>query len=70
MNSDNTKKIDDDNGQYEVFNMANVPSLNDIECNHFFIEEVSGEIEGYTAWTCHKCHRGKYYPEGYKVINT
>lgn len=69
MNSDNTN-IDDNNETYDVIDMQNVKPLNDPECNHFFIEEVQEEIEGYTSWTCEKCRRGKMLPKGYKVINT
>lgn len=69
MNSDNTNR-DDENDEYEVFDMSGVPPLNDPDCNHFFIEEVHEEIDGYTAWTCEKCRRGTYLPKGHKVINT
>jgi len=69
MNSDNTI-IDDNNDEYEVFDMSAVQPLNDPDCAHFFIEEVQEEIEGYTSWVCDKCHRGKFLPKGHKIINT
>ena len=69
MNSDNTT-IDVNNDNYEVFKMDGVKPLNDPECKHFFVEENQEEIEGFTAWVCIHCKRGKFFPKGTKVINT
>jgi hypothetical protein len=69
MNSDNTN-IDVNDDDYELFNMAEVQPLNDPDCKHFFIEEVQEEIDGFTAWSCMHCKRGRYFPKGTKVINT
>lgn len=68
MNTDNLN-IDDNNENDEVFNMEGVKPLNDPDCVHYFVEEPHEEIDGYTAWTCTNCRRGKYFPKGTKIIN-
>lgn len=69
MSTDNTNR-DVNNEEYEVINLDGVEPLNDPNCKHFFIEDVSEEIDGFTAWTCEHCKRGRYFPKGTKVINT
>lgn len=69
MNTDNTS-IDVNNEDDVVINLDGVKPLNDPDCKHFFEEEPEEEIDGYTAWTCIHCRRGRFYPKGTKVINT
>lgn len=66
---DDNLNINDNNDEYEVFDMGAVKPLNDPDCSHYFVEEPHEEIDGYKAWTCIHCRRGKFFPKGTKIIN-
>jgi hypothetical protein len=65
----NTKDINDKDDDYEVFKMSEVKPLNNPDCHHFFVKDLD-EIDGYQAWTCRHCRRGKFFPKGYTIINS
>lgn len=55
------------NGYDEVIDLSELKPLNDTKCEHQFISEPSEEFEGFTAWTCRKCGRGTYLPDGVQI---
>lgn len=54
----------DINGYDEVIKLDEIKRINDPDCEHEFKEEPDDEFDGYTAWTCRKCGRGTYLPDG------
>jgi hypothetical protein len=57
----------DINGYDEVIDLRELKPINDTKCEHEFVKEKGDEFEGFTPWTCRKCGRGTYLPDGVQI---